>query len=221
MTNIFRCLIDNESFLFEDATNSHCCHYIEKELNEDCYGLKKMHFGEGDVVLDIGGHIGMFAIPLIRRHPNLIVHSFEPMPINYEHFQKNMRRNDVKGNLKLHRLAITSDGRDVLLSAKDANSGSASICFRQGCAHHGYAHSTTLAAFLSDFKIDNIKLLKVDCEGTELELLTDNTTILERVEFLALEVHKTKFRRIGIDCQAFVDTLRRSFVGDRLTIKIL
>src|SRR5579872_1979305 len=47
-----------------DERGSHAAEYIAEELRIDSYGLRHIQFESGDCVVDIGGHIGLFAIAL-------------------------------------------------------------------------------------------------------------------------------------------------------------
>jgi len=52
------------------------------------------------------------------------------------------------------------------------------------------ADSTTLAKVLRDFGIERVKLLKIDCEGAEYEIIGDGS-ILDNVEYLSGEFHSS------------------------------
>jgi hypothetical protein len=53
------------------------------ELLHDCYGLDRIDFAPSDVVLDVGAHIGLFAAYVGLRHPDVLIHAFEPFPANF------------------------------------------------------------------------------------------------------------------------------------------
>lgn len=217
----FECKINGRPFVFIDCATSKCCRYIESELNDDCYGIGRIPFKAGDIVVDIGGHVGMFSIPLIMRFPFITIHSFEPLYVNYLNFRQNIVLNSVIGNLRVYNLAITKDGRDVEVAAKEANTGSGSILFKDFCAIKNVAHSVTLESFLDEKKIDRVRLLKMDCEGAELEIVQHSLSSLRRVDFIAIEVHKTKFNRSGIGYSSLIETLSEIFPPERLAMKVL
>jgi hypothetical protein len=52
-----------------DKPASSAANIIAWELLHDCYGLDRIDFKPGDVVIDIGAHIGFFAIYTALRYP--------------------------------------------------------------------------------------------------------------------------------------------------------
>jgi FkbM family methyltransferase len=217
----FECALNGSRYVFTDRAGSKCCPYIATELTADCYGINRIPFAPDDVVIDVGAHVGMFAIPLIKRFPFLTIHAFEPLLINYQNLIRNIELNSVTRGIELYRIAITKDGRDVEVAAKKENTGSGSILFKKFCTINNTAPSITLAEFLDANNISRIKLLKLDCEGAELEIVMHSDSALQRVEFLAVEVHKTKFEKIGIDCSEVVERLKELFPAEKLAMKIL
>ena len=61
--------------------------------------------GEGDIVLDVGGHIGTFAVPLGRKvGPEGRVFAFEPTPSNHDYLVRNVRENGLGKTVHVERL---------------------------------------------------------------------------------------------------------------------
>ena len=56
-----------------DSPDSMSALIIGWELEGDCYGLNRIDFKPGDVVIDIGAHIGMFAIYTALRFPQVVI----------------------------------------------------------------------------------------------------------------------------------------------------
>ena len=73
-----------------DYEGSYAAGAVAHELDMDDYGLRRISFAPGDVVVDVGGHIGFFSIYLSLCHPGLVIHAFEPFPDNYRLFQRNL-----------------------------------------------------------------------------------------------------------------------------------
>ena len=59
----------------------------------------------GSLVLDVGGNIGAYAIPLAKADPSIEVHAFEPNPHAIARFKRNLRLNGVS-NVTLHEIAL-------------------------------------------------------------------------------------------------------------------
>jgi len=158
------------------------------ELLHDCYALDRIDFAPGNVVLDVGAHIGLFAAYVGLRHPDVLIHAFEPFPANFELLRENVERNRVS-NVRLHHFAISGDGRLLKMAAHPENSGGATCHSRTltYCAAD-MIPSVTLDAVFDALNIESCKLLKMDCEGSEYEILLASRS-LEKVEYLSGEFH--------------------------------
>jgi len=186
---LHRCEIDGISILAYDAAESQSVKWIIWELQGDDYHLRQMQFDEGDVVVDIGAHIGLFSIYLAKRFPFLKVLAFEPFPANFHNCTENLRLNGVT-NVLLSPNAIANETRSLSMAADPVNSGGASAVVRT-FASNGVANgitAMTLDEVFSIHKIDRCKLLKIDCEGMEYEILS-GTKVFARVDYLAGEFH--------------------------------
>ena len=78
-----------------DERDSWAVDRIVKEFAQDAYGLDAIDFRPGDVVIDIGAHVGLVSLYLAKRHPYVRIHALEPHPLNYENCVDNLRLNDV------------------------------------------------------------------------------------------------------------------------------
>ena len=147
------------------------------------------HFNEGDVVIDIGAHIGLFSIYLAKRWPVLKVFAFEAFPTNYRNCADNLQLNRVK-NVVLSPKAVAKDDRVLSMATDPRNSGGASVIVSTFEANGIVADITsmTLHQVFSLHEIRRCKLLKIDCEGMEYEILF-GARVLDRVEYLVGEFH--------------------------------
>lgn len=176
----------------EYVSSGAACH-IARELSEGCYGVAKIPFEKGDVVIDIGGHVGIFAIYLARLHPDITIYAYEPIPDNFRHFQMNIAQNGVT-NIHVFNKAVTNDGRSLPMTVNFSfNSGGATATWEKdqldGASYTQYeVASLTLNSIFEAHQINRCRLLKIDCEGSEYEILLD-TLYLNRVEFLSAEFH--------------------------------
>jgi FkbM family methyltransferase len=156
------------------------------------YHLDKIAFLPGDLVLDIGAHVGVVSLWIARQYPEVEVWAYEPIPENYERLEENLRRNDAS-NVIPHQLAVTGDGRAVdIYGDLSHNSGGVSM-FGNHAMPQYCVSSITLAHIMAGLsKGKRVKVLKLDVEGAEYEILRARPELLERVEYLCAEFHASK-----------------------------
>jgi len=143
------------------------------------------------IMLDIGSNIGTQAIMAAKFHHRSQVIALEPLPMSYFYLRWNMHLNGVRalngseisndgpsGILALN-TAVTRDGRTVRMSIPE-DYGSELVYdselvtarfLQMPRRRHVDVQSTTLPSLLSKYKVNTIKLLKIDCEGCEHEVL--------------------------------------------------
>jgi FkbM family methyltransferase len=165
---------------------------IVGELLADVYGIETIPFAAGDVVVDVGGNLGAVSIYIAKKHPGVKVFLYEPVPESHRLCLRNIEANGVAGITAVQK-AVTGDGRPLTLSARRDFLGGASANYSDervaGPGHVQYAvPSVTLDQVFATHGITRCKLLKIDCEGSEHEILRA-ATCLDKVEHLSGEFH--------------------------------
>ena len=172
--------VDGTQFLVfkgQDLISNH----LKKELYEnDIHQLAlKMLMDKPDgQVLDIGANLGTFCVPLAQKIPHLKFHAFEPQRIISYQLCANVIINSLD-NVYTYETALSNDDADVELAmpdyTKETNIGAFSI--NKEVRENEY-ECTTVSAInkiyvvpLDMFAFSNVKLIKVDVEGHELEVL--------------------------------------------------
>lgn len=182
--------IDGTPFRFLDHPGSTGVSSVVEDF-ERHYAVSRIPFRPGDTVVDIGAHVGVVSVFIAKRFPGVHVYAFEPIPDNYRRLVENVRLNRVR-NLQAFNLAVTADGRDFdMIAHLPSNSGGGTGYLHDlRLPEHSYytVPSTTLDAILERHGIEHCRLLKIDCEGGEHEILLSSRK-LDRVEYLAAEVH--------------------------------
>ncbi|MHB8244248.1 MAG: FkbM family methyltransferase [Acidimicrobiales bacterium] len=158
---------------------------------EDVYhlgDLADVDLGEGDAILDLGAHIGTSAVLFSRRWPAATVVCVEPNPGTFAYLQQNVARNGVRA--ELHNEAVgAAEGRATLFGVDDA-SCEASTSFKVS----GTSREVPVTSFerLMRDAPGEVKVVKLDCEGAEHEVLSVSTPELwQRVQVVLLEYHRT------------------------------
>ena len=191
---LYSCKLGGIDFKFYDFIFNNTIMYFQSEI--DSYNLDSIDFKDGDVVIDIGGKVGMVSLYLAKKYPFLKIYAFEPVKQNYENFLKNIELNNInKDIIKVFNLAITKDRRDVILTSPFNNSGGSNIYDYHICSkilnNSSIGKSITFDDIFTNNNISKCKLLKIDCEGAEYEILySANVENLKNCEYMRGEFHK-------------------------------
>jgi FkbM family methyltransferase len=138
------------------------------------------------IVLDIGANLGSFTLPLAKANPHLTFHAFEPQRIIYYQLCGNTLINGLD-NVHCHNFGLSNkrDRFEIELPdyATETNIGAFSVDkevreTEYECPTKG-ATETIVVFPLDDGQHRDVRLLKIDVEGHELEVLEGATkTIL-------------------------------------------
>ncbi len=177
-----------------DFAESQAAYIVAQELACDSYKLRRIPFRPGDCAVDIGGHLGLVSIMLAVRNPFLRIYAYEPHPENHALFARNLALNRIS-NVELYPEAISGDGRPRDLRGNATNSGAASAVATTLSDRCTFGiPSLTLDQVFARHDIACCRLLKIDCEGLEYEVLSA-TSIWDRVDRLCGEFHTNEFLR--------------------------
>ncbi len=132
-------------------------------------------------VIDIGAHIGVFAVQASASSDTVIC--YEPHPRNFRFLQKNIALNGLN-NVKALRQAV-SDSRGIKrlwISEKKSYGHTFYPSNGRGFVSAIDVESVTLADVFSSNGLDRIDFLKMHCEGAELDILSHTPQdVLDRV----------------------------------------
>ena len=219
---LYSCKLGGIDFKFYDFIFSTAVNCICNEIDD--YNFDSIDFKDGDVVIDIGGNIGMVSIYLAKKYPFLKIYAFEPVKQNYENFLKNIELNNInKDIIKVFNLAITKDRRDVILTSPFNNSGASNIYnnFRGSgniiLNNDISIKSITFDDIFSNNNISKCKLLKIDCEGAEYEILySANVENLKNCEYMRAEFHGKKYKQKDLynHCNKFIKNIDVMYYSD-------
>lgn len=196
----------------EDDPQGGVAKLVMREI-ENNYDLDSIDFQPGDVVIDIGAQVGIVSIYLAKKYPFLRIQAFEPSAQNYGHLMRNMIENDVHFAATCE--AVTGDGREITLNGDPtSNSGGLSI-YTQPNGHREKVYSRTLKDIFEVRGIKRAKLLKIDCEGAEYEILQSaGPEILSKIDHLRGEFHtNARLRALGYDPNQ-LDALCEQYIPD-------
>jgi FkbM family methyltransferase len=166
--------------------------YGEYDLVFDWRGLRR--------VLDVGAHVGSFALWTCERAPHAHVISVEPEPRNFSDLASNIERNGLGDRVEAVNAALGSEPGTVTLHVPmNRESGSALATGGDSVE----AVVITLPELLKRFD-GPVDLLKLDCEGAEWAVMDAlDAETWAKISQLVLECHASADRTV----EAMVDLL--------------
>ena len=132
----------------------------------------------GDVVVDVGGHVGVFTHFALKRGASKVI-AFEPEPNNAECFRRNFKDELASGKVILVEKGLWSSSGVLKLYTGDNNSGMASMVIKDS-EKYFEVPVITLDALVDELKIDRVNFIKMDIEGAEREALAGAMNTLKR-----------------------------------------
>lgn len=134
------------------------------------------------VLVDLGANIGLSSLWLARKYGLKEIIAVEPDPANFALLEKNLKQNAI--DAILFQAAVgPKNGVAYFSSASCSNAGHLSDT---GVPTTVVSMESILAKLPADTMVD---VLKMDIEGGEESLFSENTDWLSRVEFIITELH--------------------------------
>ena len=163
------------------------------------------------IVIDVGANIGIFSLRLSALRPDTTVFAYEPHPQNVDLLRKNVEMNPQL-NVHVSSCAVSGEpatDRKLFLDPEIRYTPTASLeeGFSASNRKSVSVDTTSLSEIVEKNALERIHLLKLDCEGSEFDILFNTPPeIINRVDAITMEVHESGDRTL----EAMRDTLRSS-----------
>ncbi len=149
---------------------------------------------EGDTFLDIGANEGFFSVVAARAVGAGRVCAVEPQSRLISVVKQNLELNHAKKADVQHLALSDSEGTLTLQLTPNINTGASGMYkrWRWGGSQE-VVITMTLDRFATEKKLDRVRLVKVDCEGAEPQILAGAAVFFSehRAEFLSLDYHES------------------------------
>tara|TARA_Y100000310_G_scaffold322793_1_gene382287 strand:+ start:440 stop:1147 length:708 start_codon:yes stop_codon:yes gene_type:complete len=185
----------------------------------DEYGLKTAVFErEPKHIIDVGANFGWFALLVTEEYPSCNVYAYELMQENVNVF-KDLHKESK--NVKIFNAAVIGGNKVTSILQHPTNVGGHRALFAGNTSflsEHRHIDKPksnkvpkqiTITEIISDFEIDYIDFLKMDCEGSEYEIFEYifKNDLCGKILNLAMEVHGTTYK----EYPALISNLREQF----------
>ena len=173
--------------------------YIWHDFAKDIIQYTNKEYKSPIVVFDVGCFIGNFSRKIKKKFPEGSFYLFDPNPnlkINdFKHYKLALS-NSVKKRIYYLNNFFPGGGSSLSPNGKNDFFWNLSrkiitLKFWKGYSEHE-VDSATLDNFCEENKVKHIDILKIDVDGSELEVLQGGDKILNKVKIALVEVNDTK-----------------------------
>jgi FkbM family methyltransferase len=139
------------------------------------------------IIVDVGANVGFFAIYASSINPDAEIHSFEPFPNNLAQLKRNLLLN-VSRCIHSHPNAVSDKtGVTTLYFTPGDDSG---CSLNQPKSQSCPVNTIGINDLYKTCGVTNCDLLKMDCEGSELAILSAAAPdVLAKIETIIMEYH--------------------------------
>ena len=205
-------LTDADPLLFKTRTGivvevpRRLLHEFKEIFLEEAYvGPFGFRLEKQPTILDIGANAGFFSLFAASRYPGAALVAFEPIPVNFAQLERNRELNRAVRMTCFQKAVFDFTGEiSLTIDPRDSFTTAATII-----KHHDRRNasiqvpSISLDDLIEDLDVDGCDFLKMDCEGSEYEILLNSSfSSLRRIRQLAVETHR------GADPSHSIATLR-------------
>jgi FkbM family methyltransferase len=157
--------------------------YVQNE-----YELAWLDWPSLRTVVDVGAHVGAFTVWAAERCPKARMLAIEPNPAVFQHLVENVAANGLHDRVQTRQVALGDHVGEAFLDVREFSEWTRVLPTADGRGHP--VHLTTLEQVLDAAHFDRVDFLKMDCEGSEYDiLLTAPDRVLGRIQALICEYH--------------------------------
>jgi FkbM family methyltransferase len=153
--------------------------YRQVFLNEE-YAYDRSIVAKYPLIIDCGANIGLASLYFARHSPSAHIIAFEPEPDIYRMLKRNLNRNRAS-HVETVNCALWKDNTVLAFASDGADSGH--------LVPESSRQTQVRTARLRDYLPGPVGLLKLDIEGSELEVLKDARDCLTNVHQIIIEHH--------------------------------
>ena len=155
-------------------------------------------------IIDIGAHVGTFSLMAVKAKGGAsTVYAFEPEASNFELLVYNVEKNNAQDKIHCINKGVGKPGKTKLY-IHPTNSGMATSFFdstippsgpRAGVGfsldRYQEVDFISIKEVFNVYGIEHCELLKMDCEGSELDIVNDiDDDLANRISQISIEIHE-------------------------------
>ena len=149
------------------------------------------------VIVDIGSNAGYFDILILSKLPAARIYAYEPLEGNIAVLKNIISNNpSIQESILQYRYAVTGSPKEELELYVENSTDSSQVVASvfEGFNEHNKTKVTvpciTLTEIFQQHGFKHIDLLKIDCEGSEYDIIYNtDPAVIQAAKLIALEVH--------------------------------
>jgi len=154
--------------------------------------IQKLLKKNAPVVFDLGANCGFFSLRTLDFFPKAKIYAFEPQIKVNRRFKETIKANNLEDRIVLHEFAV-AESNSTSTFYENRSPISASLLkekvSRRTVRKQYPVEIISLNWFIEEFNAPYPDIMKVDVEGSELEVLKGASGFLKDVSILLIEVH--------------------------------
>jgi len=208
------------SFELSVRNNGGADAFIFSEIfDHQAYGMQ-LPF-QPQTILDIGAYTGMATLFFSRKYPGVPLAAVEPIPDQVTLLEKNLKWNGIKAQIIPKAIAIQDGHLSMSLASKDYGHRVVGIDSDVPLTNRQITvPSISMTSLLRLLSWERIGLLKLDIEGYESVLLTQNNDWLSQVDAICMEHHEAfKWNQVELLARTWGFKSLQDWKGNALLIR--
>jgi FkbM family methyltransferase len=162
---------------------------VKETVLDRVYESFDHQIGADWTILDIGAGLGDFSVSAARRAVRGHVHAYEPAAGSAALLRRNLELNGI-ANVTVYEEAVAGTSGDVFLEQDVPEAVMFKLSSREGGERGGSVAAVTLEEAMRRLPAARCDLLKMDCEGSEYEILLGaEPALLDRIDRISIEYH--------------------------------
>jgi len=156
---------------------------------------------ETDTCIDVGANVGYYTLLMARLARKGMVHSFEPVPLNYHLLCANLLANRIQNVVANQSVIADQEADTEFVVANDSAYSSLIDTGRKPVEARVRVHTNTLDRYCRQHQIARVDVLKIDVEGAEEKILSGSALLLgnkaRQPRLMMLELYEPMLRKYG------------------------
>ncbi len=151
------------------------------------YLLDQIEFSDEDWIIDVGANTGDLALAFRALGKRVNIEAFEPSPGDFQALRRNLNSCSAVNLHEAHQLALWNTDSEGLTFYLKPGSADSSVLPIKGATQTVTVPSKRLSDALGDDG-RRFRLLKLEAEGAEPEILEGAEQLLPRIDFISADV---------------------------------